>query len=110
MKDSNMQPVEWLMAWYRSNCDGDWEHQHGIHIGTLDNPGWYLDVNLEDTPKAGSILPRKLVERTEADWVTVEANDNMFKAHGGPENLLEMINLFAAFVEGRLPPDFLAGS
>jgi hypothetical protein len=89
------------MAWYQSNCDGDWEHQHGIRIGTLDNPGWYLDVNLEDTPKAGSILPSKLIERTENDWVAVEVKDNMFKAHGGPGNLSEMIKLFAAFVEGQ---------
>jgi hypothetical protein len=101
MKSSSVQPIEWLMAWYQSNCDGDWEHQHGIQIGTLDNPGWYLDVNLEDTPKAGSILQRKLIERTENDWVAVEVKDNMFKAHGGPGNLLEMIQLFATFVEGH---------
>src|SRR5690349_10495705 len=99
MKGSSVQPIEWLMAWYQSNCDGDWEHQHSIQIGTLDNPGWYLDVNLEDTSKAGSVVPRKLVERTENDWIAVEVKDNMFKAHGGPGNLSEMIQLFAAFVE-----------
>ncbi len=101
MKGSTGEAIEWLMTWYQSHCDGDWEHQHGIHIGTLDNPGWYLDVNLEDTAKAGSIVPRKLIERTENDWVAIEVKDNMFKAHGGPGNLSEMIQLFAAFVEGR---------
>lgn len=94
--------LEWLMAWFRSNCDGDWEHQHGIQIGTLDNPGWYLDVSIEDTPQAGKVVARKLVERTETDWTAVEVKDNTFRAHGGPGNLSELIDLFAAFVEGRL--------
>jgi ribosomal protein L37E len=29
-----------LSDWYAAQCDGDWEHEFGIHIGTLDNPGW----------------------------------------------------------------------
>jgi hypothetical protein len=101
MKASD-KPLERLMGWFRSNCDGDWEHQHGIQIGTLDNPGWYLDVSIEDTPQAGSTIPRKLVERTATDWVAVEVKDNMFRGHGGPDNLSELIDLFVAFVEGRL--------
>ena len=97
--NTSVGPLEWLMEWYRSNCDGDWEHQHGIRIGTLDNPGWYLEVDLENTSKDGCVLPRRLIERTEIDWVDVETKDNMFRAYGGPGNLGEIINLFAAFVE-----------
>jgi Immunity protein 53 len=31
------------------HCDGDWEHSSGVSIGTIDNPGWSLDVELAET-------------------------------------------------------------
>lgn len=101
MKIADVQPIEWLMWWYQSNCNGDWEHQNGVEIGTLDNPGWYLDVDIGETAKAGSILEPNLVERTSSDWVSVEVKNDTFKACGGPRNLAEMIRLFANFVEGE---------
>ena len=93
------QLLEWLMTWYQSNCDGDWEHQNGIEIGTLDNPGWYLEVNLQDTSKDGCVIQRELTERTETDWIDVKTKNNKFLAAGGPGNLAEIINLFVMFVE-----------
>ncbi|MDB5213991.1 MAG: hypothetical protein JWO86_1918 [Myxococcaceae bacterium] len=99
MVDPNFRPIEWLQAWYRSHCDGDWEHDRRIRIGTLDNPGWSLYVNLEGTSKAESVVPRRLIERSENDWVSVVVKDGHFEAHGGPENLSEMIRLFAELVE-----------
>jgi Immunity protein 53 len=101
MEESNIQPIEWLMTWYKSRCDGEWEHQHGIHLGTIDNPGWHLNVSLEGTPKADVVIPRMLVERSDDDWIAVEVKDNVFKAHGGPENLSEMIQIFAAFTHNQ---------
>jgi hypothetical protein len=101
MKDTNGL-LNWLAEWYETNCDGDWEHQNGIKIGTLDNPGWYLEVDLEDTSKDGIAIARRLIERTETDWISVETKDNKFRAYGGPGNLAEIINLFIMFVEDRL--------
>lgn len=39
-----------LQEWYISNCDDDWEHSFGVTIGTLDNPGWSVSINLAGTP------------------------------------------------------------
>ncbi len=100
MSPAYVPPIEWLMKWYQSQCDGDWEHQNGIRIKTIDNPGWALDVDLSETPYAGQTVPPKLAERTENDWVFVEVKDNLFRARGGPGNLDELIKLFADFVEG----------
>ncbi|MFN9911239.1 MAG: Imm53 family immunity protein, partial [Pirellulaceae bacterium] len=44
-----MNELEDIEAWYRAQCDGDWEHSWGVKIGTLDNPGWSLEVNLVGT-------------------------------------------------------------
>ena len=101
MKDSN-ELLEWLAKWYESNCDGDWEHHNGIQIGTLDNPGWYIEVDLQYTSMDGITIARRLIERTETDWIDVETKDNKFRAYGGTGNLAEIINLFIMFVENSL--------
>lgn len=44
---------EWITEWYLSHCDGDWEHQRGIKIDTLDNPGWSVVIDLIDTELQG---------------------------------------------------------
>lgn len=44
-----MNMIAWLSEWYKSNCDGDWEHYYGIKIDTIDNPGWKVDIDLVDT-------------------------------------------------------------
>jgi hypothetical protein len=41
-------PLNRLQSWYESHCDGDWEHDKRIRIGTLDNPGWRVYINLAD--------------------------------------------------------------
>lgn len=104
MTSSEADPLERLMGWYRSRCDGEWEHQHGVRIGTIDNPGWSLDVDIAETPQAGRSVSRRLVERSAGDWVFVEVKDDVFRARGGPGNLAELITLFAAFVEDRPLP------
>lgn len=101
MSSNSVQPVTWLMEWYQAQCDGDWEHQHGVRIGTLDNPGWSLDVDLVETSEEGRTVPQELVERSEHDWVFVEVKDNVFRARGGPGNLDEMIEEFRRFVSLR---------
>lgn len=108
MSARTASPTDRLIGWYKSQCDGYWEHQHGVRISTTDNPGWSLDVDLAETAQAGRALPQRTLERSEVDWVFVEVKDNAFRARGGPCNLSEMIELFMAFVEDPLSPG-LAG-
>lgn len=35
-----MNALEWLTSWYKTQCNGDWEHSYGIEISTIDNPGF----------------------------------------------------------------------
>ncbi len=44
-----MNALEELQNWYLSECNEDWEHSYGVKIETLDNPGWSVTINLEDT-------------------------------------------------------------
>lgn len=93
MKASNT-PLQQLQSWYESQCDGDWEHSYGIEIETLDNPGWWLSVDLVDTQWAELTQARNIDRRTDSDWVQTEITDGKFIGAGGPENLSELIELF----------------
>ncbi len=91
--------LTWLSSWYRQQCDGDWEHEGGVRVTTLDNPGWALDVDLANTKWVNCAVPPRLSERNEQDWVFVEVKDGLCRGRGGPENLTEMIALFRGFIE-----------
>jgi hypothetical protein len=44
-----MELIEQIQVWYAAQCDGDWEHQYGVSIETLDNPGWSVTIDLSGT-------------------------------------------------------------
>ncbi|MEM9781709.1 MAG: Imm53 family immunity protein [Pseudomonadota bacterium] len=41
-----------LQAWYLTQSDGGWQHQCGVTIETLDNPGWHVEIDLTGTDPA----------------------------------------------------------
>lgn len=58
-----------LEQWYESECKEDWEHQFGVSIGTLDNPGWTVTIDLDS--KSLAQKPFQTVEdlRPGRDWI-----------------------------------------
>ncbi len=92
-------PLAWLQEWYFAHCNGDWEHTEGISIGTLDNPGWKLDINLADTELEGLSIERVLIERSEHDWIAYETKDGRFVGACGPLCLNELVAVFKKYWE-----------
>jgi hypothetical protein len=90
--------LERLQDWYLRECNGDWEHSYGIKIETLDNPGWLVTVDLHDTPWERLVVERRIVERSETDWVQTEVANGKFVGCGGPKNLEEVLALFFQIV------------
>lgn len=86
-----------LQEWYDAQCNGDREHQYGIRIGTFDNPGWWLDVDLSETSLTDKVFSAIAIERSDADWVHCKVEGVVFKARGGTRNLTEMVGLFLAW-------------
>jgi hypothetical protein len=89
-----MDPLLALEDWCASVCDGDWEHTYGIKIGTLDNPGWTVDIDLFGTPLERRQLDRVVVDRTEDDWIQFWVENGVFKGCGGVRNLSEILRRF----------------
>jgi hypothetical protein len=90
-----MPPLRALEAWYARNCDGDWEHSFGVSIETLDNPGWAVRVDLAETALAGRPFETVRIDRAPDDWLHCAVEANVFKGHGGPGNLHEILEAFA---------------
>ncbi|MDB1086593.1 immunity 53 family protein [Streptomyces sp. ACA25] len=86
--------LDWLQSWYAAQCDGGWEHEWGVTIDTLDNPGWTVRIDLDGTELAGRVYPRQWVTRGEDDWVTAWSSEKTFHVACGPGNLTEGLTLF----------------
>ena len=92
-----------LIEWYRSQCDDSWEHQHGIKLDTLDNPGWMLTVDLIDTNLQGKrmIELREGISSTEHPvsplWIHCSVSDNHFSGACDPSQVARLFNVFNQF-------------
>ena len=97
-----MNPADmlgWLEAFYFGYCDGDWEHQCGITITTIDNPGWSVTVDLEGTVLFGASFESVEIERSENDWIQCSKKLRSWEGVGGPHNLREILETFRRWTE-----------
>jgi hypothetical protein len=91
------------MHWYESQCDGEWEHGFGPSIGTIDNPGWSLKIELAGTQWDGHTMGR--IQHNyddETEWWTCWVEENAFHGAGGPLQLGAMIEAFRRWTEALL--------
>ncbi len=98
-----MSALAELQGWYLSQCNGEWEHSHGIHIGTLDNPGWRVRIDLRGTDLEAR--PFKAISDLDPDvnWMECHVEDGHFEAHGGAPMLEPMLRAFLNWASGRAP-------
>ena len=94
-----MNPLDRLMDWYAAQCNGDWEHSFGVRIDTLDNPGWTLVVDLEETELHGKDFAQVLIGDSETDesWLHCRVEGGKFHAAGGVRDLPRMLESFLAW-------------
>ncbi len=94
-----MSVIARLQRWYLSNCNDDWEHSWGVKIGTLDNPGWWFKINLDETPLQDARFEGVRIDRTEHDWVYLNRIENRIEGACGPENLEEALEMFCDWAD-----------
>jgi Immunity protein 53 len=93
--------IKWLQNWYTENCNGDWEHYNGISINNLDNPGWSITIDLEDTKMENINFTSVDIEKDDNDWFACKVEKRKFRGACGPLNLLEVIDIFKSWVESN---------
>lgn len=91
----------WLEEWYKSNCDGDWEHMYGVKIDTVDNPGWYVTIDLADTEMENKVFSKIIIDNSDDDWIICFVEKGQFKGSGDPNKLEEIIKVFKEWVDSN---------
>jgi hypothetical protein len=96
-----MTSLERISSWYRSHCNGDWEHSFGVEIQTVDNPGWFVKIDLAQTELEG----KHFFAFAEGDcqsgthWVDCKVEAKKFLGAGGPGELERLLDIFLSWSE-----------
>ena len=94
-----------LQRWYSAQCNGQWEHDYGVVIETLDNPGWLLRVNLVQTALEGipfQVLSEGIGEYGEPrsdQWLHCRVIDHVWHGAGDSAKLPRLIEEFLVWAE-----------
>jgi hypothetical protein len=93
-----MNEMAWLQEWFKSQCNGEWEHSYGIHIATLDNPGWEVRV---DIAQAMDVSEIELLssEKSDDDWIHCKVANGIFSGYGDAKKLSDILQVLRNFVE-----------
>jgi hypothetical protein len=111
-KWEKVQMIGQLEAWYLRQCDGDWEHSFGISIETMDNPGWSVTIDLDETSAEGLALEERSPDDrgSEQDdsarfgWYEIWIEEGRrFRAHCAPDRLEFVITRFLHLVSSVEP-------
>jgi len=106
--------LDWLSDWYAGQCNGAWEHAHGISLSSLDNPGWLLEVDLAGTELADE--PESVVmERGDPPsskngnlgaeiWMRCEVKEKKFVGAGDAHRLVDILAEFRRWLHARRDP------
>jgi len=107
MRQTNVSALAEIQRWYYAQSDGDWEHQYGVKIDTLDNPGWRIVIDLAYTDMEDVSLEEvqhnEIGQRHEdnLDWFICRKVDGKFEGLGGPEQLEPILRVFLNWVHSQ---------
>jgi len=89
-----------LQGWYAAQCNGEWEHDFGVKIDTLDNPGWLVRVDLAGTLLAGRAFS-EIAEGVGAGnhpesqrWLHCALRDGAWQGAADPTQLRRLLAVF----------------
>ena len=83
--------------------NGQWEHEDGIVIENLDNPGWMVRISLFGTFLQGHNFTATEKELSERNWYVCRVKNGYFEAAGGVNNLGDIIDVFYNWFNEMLP-------
>jgi len=94
-----MEIINWIQDWYSAQCDGDWEHNFGVRIATLDNPGWSVTIDLTDTDLQDLNFEYQLFNNGDDDWFGYSVKEGKFNGASDPQKLKLLLEKFREIAE-----------
>lgn len=89
-----MDSIQKLQTILSHFINGQWEHEDGIAIKTLDNPGWMIRVSLFGTFLQGCDFTAIEENASEQDWYVCRVKNGYFEGYGGVYNLGKIVDTF----------------
>ena len=100
-----MSTLARLEAWFTRLCDGAWEHSWGVHIESCDNPGWWVKINLQNTPLQARAFT-EIAESVDAErfalgprWLSCHVEGDTWHGAGDETKLERILEVFLAWAE-----------
>ncbi len=90
-----------LQKWYASNCDGEWEHDYGVSINSLDNLGWMVTIELSETNLEGKLFQKVESSSIETSWVECWIEGSKFHGVGDPNRLEDILRIFINWAKSQ---------
>lgn len=101
-----MKKFDELIKWWQGKCDGEWEHEFGVVLTSMDNPGWLLKIDVAG--EDDHILPlgfQVSSEFPDGGWIkchvasgstsgSPEEHLRHFVGMGGAGNLSDILDVF----------------
>lgn len=102
-----MSTLARVQDWFASQCDGEWEQTRGVSIGSCDNPGWWVKVNLAGTTLAGQEF-REIAEGVDAQrfaqnrfWISCRVEGSIWHGAGDATQLERILAIFLDWADER---------
>jgi len=95
--DFKMKNIKTIQEWFKFQCNGDWEHESGIKIQTISNPGWNLNIDIIDTILEGFITEENM-DNGDGDWFFIRADGKVFSGSGDINKLTTLLDKFVSFI------------
>ena len=98
--------IHWLEQWLQDQCDGEWEHEQGFTLETIDNPGWRLTIDLKGVAASNDRLLIVEGDSPSAEngyvggepWLICEVKSGKFIGAGDPSQLARILQTFRTLV------------
>ena len=88
--------VKFLQDWCNSKYNKNIKQNLNFHLGNLDNPGWFIEVNGEINKKDIKIFFDN--PEDDNDWISIKATSNEFNGYCSNNRFPELFNYFIQWI------------
>lgn len=90
--------TDWLQKWVAAQADGDWEHEMGLTLTVLDNPGWDLNVDLVNYEEYLQDISYTLIKNGDNNWIGYKIQDSYLNIAGDLGKLSCILDFFRSVI------------
>ena len=100
-----MSTLDRLQSWYRRQCNEVWEHSLGVLIESMDNPGWWVGIDINGT-KLETAPFKEIAENVNAErfaqgprWLCCRVERGVWHGAGDETTLGRILDIFLEWAE-----------